>query len=112
MKSRLRVFTFGNPSIDWMVMDTTGNKVALSQFVNHTEHFANEMDFVAKLGVVSGYQLPETGYMDHQGSQTFVNNGQDWVGHLFGTQYSLRQSHYRNGQQSKLLGCAGGAPMN
>ncbi|GME32340.1 hypothetical protein TRIVIDRAFT_134060 [Neofusicoccum parvum] len=42
MRSRLCVFTFGNPSVEW---NDTG--------VLHTEHFANQKDFVAQLGVVS-----------------------------------------------------------
>ena len=111
IRSRLRVFTFGNPSIDWMVIDTAGNSVRLSQYVNHTEHFANERDFVAKLGVVRGYQSLDTGFMDHQGSLTFINRGQEWIGHLFGTQYSLRPQHYGNGNNSRLLACAGGVAI-
>lgn len=113
MNTRLRVFTFGNPSIDWRVIDDP-----LHKYVNHTEHFANARDFVAKLGVMRGYPSPEgvykspqSGYMNDQRSLTFVNDRQDWIGHLFGTQYSLKEEHYTDGSRSKLLACAGGKAM-
>ncbi|KAJ3454634.1 hypothetical protein MRS44_013234 [Fusarium solani] len=50
IKERLRIFTFGNPSVDWKVKN--GTEHPLSKYVNTTEHFANEADFVAMLGVV------------------------------------------------------------
>ncbi|KAH6651540.1 hypothetical protein BKA67DRAFT_537406 [Truncatella angustata] len=42
MKVRLRVFTFGNPSIDWMVTNAENERRPLFEFVNYTEHFASE----------------------------------------------------------------------
>ncbi|KAJ3454727.1 hypothetical protein MRS44_013327 [Fusarium solani] len=50
IKERLRIFTFGNPSIDWKVKN--GTEHPLSKYVYTTENFANETDFVAMLGVV------------------------------------------------------------
>ncbi|EWZ49098.1 hypothetical protein BFJ63_vAg12005 [Fusarium oxysporum f. sp. narcissi] len=113
MEARLRVFTFGNPSIDWMGTDAQGNKTPLCEHVNHTEHFANERDFVAALGVLRNNQeeaLRQAGYI-HNRSSLFINRGEDWVGHLFGTQYSLRKEDYKDGEYSKLLACAGGRAM-
>jgi hypothetical protein len=119
MKSRLRIFTFGNPSVDWNVYDRSFQQHRpLHEYVNHTEHFANEGDFVAKLGVLRAYQAEGTGYMDvvdlnTSNSYTFVNRNPDWIGHLFGSQYSLNGDNYTNDHnvQSKLLACAGGVPM-
>lgn len=115
MAKRLRVFTFGNPSADWMGTDAQGNTTPLCERVNYTEHFANERDFVAKLGVLRTTQqddLRNSGYM-HERSSVFVNRGKDWVGHLFGTQYSLRMEDYESdGEPSKLLVCAGGRAMS
>ncbi|EWY80788.1 hypothetical protein FOYG_16710 [Fusarium oxysporum NRRL 32931] len=113
MEARLRVFTFGNPSIDWMGTDAQGHKTPLCEHVNHTEHFANERDFVAALGVLRNNQeeaLRQAGYI-HNRSSLFINGGEDWVGHLFGTQYSLRKEDYKDGEYSKLLACAGGRAM-
>ncbi|KAH7243743.1 hypothetical protein B0J15DRAFT_469665 [Fusarium solani] len=50
IKERLRIFTFGNPSIDWKVKN--GTEHPSSKYAHTTEHFANETDFVAILGVV------------------------------------------------------------
>lgn len=111
MKYRLRVFTFGNPSIDWRVKAGADSHL-LSTYVNHTEHFANKIDFVAKLGVVTGHEAAEGSYIDHKSSLTFINMNEDWTGHLFGTQYSLQDSHYMNGVNSKLLACNGGQAMS
>ncbi|EXA32443.1 hypothetical protein FOVG_16364 [Fusarium oxysporum f. sp. pisi HDV247] len=113
MANRLRVFTFGNPSIDWMGTDAQANNTPLCEHVNYTEHFANERDFVAALGVLRTNQeeaLRRAGYK-HNRSSVFINRGEDWVGHLFGTQYSLRMEDYEYGECSKLLACAGGRAM-
>ncbi|KAH7112431.1 hypothetical protein EDB81DRAFT_670856 [Dactylonectria macrodidyma] len=114
MADRLRVFTFGNPSVDWMGTDAQGNgtPTPLCERVNLTEHFANEWDFVAKLGVLRTNQeevLRRAGYI-HDRSSVFINRDKDWVGHLFGTQYSLRMD-YEYGNRSRLLACAGGRAM-
>jgi hypothetical protein len=70
-------------------------------------------------GVVDGNQeeeLRQAGYIYNR-SSLFINHGEDWVGHLFGTQYSLRVEHYeerecsKDGRCSKLLTCAGGRAM-
>lgn len=94
MKNRLRVFTFGNPSLDWKV----------SNYCHHTEHFANEGDFVAKLGVLR----QNGGY----GQATFISKN---PGHLFGAQYSLERGDYGRHENcdgnSRLLNCAGGSPL-
>lgn len=50
IKERLRIFIFGNPSVDWKVKNRTEH--SLSKYVNTTEHFANETDFAAMLRVV------------------------------------------------------------
>ncbi|KAI3478655.1 hypothetical protein L1887_59369 [Cichorium endivia] len=42
MRAHLRVYTFGNPAYDWDV----------HAYAATTEHFANELDFVAVLGVL------------------------------------------------------------
>ncbi|KAM5527053.1 hypothetical protein FOXYSP1_20565 [Fusarium oxysporum f. sp. phaseoli] len=113
MEARLRVFTFGNPSIDWIGMDADGNRIPLCERANCTEHFANERDFVAQLGVLRMDQedaLRDLGYI-HEKSSLFINRGQDWIGHLFGTQYSLRSEEYVDGNRSKLLACAGNTAM-
>ncbi|KAH8654302.1 hypothetical protein BGZ61DRAFT_511002 [Ilyonectria robusta] len=113
MRARLRVFTFGNPSIDWMGTDALGNRVPLCEHVNCTEHFANERDFVAQLGVLRMDQeddLRDLGYL-HEESSLFINRGEDWIGHLFGTQYSLRSQDYVDGDRSRLFACAGGTVM-
>ncbi|KAK0736464.1 hypothetical protein B0T21DRAFT_401926 [Apiosordaria backusii] len=113
MANRLRVFTFGNPSVDWMGTDAQGISAPLCERVNYTEHFANGQDFVAKLGVLRTNQeeaLRNAGYI-HERSSVFINHARDWVGHLFGTQYSLRVEDYEDGGHSKLLACAGGRAM-
>ena len=119
MRTRLRVFTFGNPSFDWDVHD----------LVNHTEHFANKKDFVAKLGVLRDYHCPlcwsekvnhpyhcracSVSKSKHRQQFIFVNETR--TGHLFGAQYSLEQGDYicinRSGKRSMLLDCANGVPM-
>ncbi|KAH6989814.1 hypothetical protein BKA56DRAFT_576388 [Ilyonectria sp. MPI-CAGE-AT-0026] len=113
MRARLRVFTFGNPSIGWMGTDALGNRVPLCEHVNCTEHFANERGFVAQLGVLRMDQeddLRDLGYL-HEESSLFINRSGDWIGHLFGTQYSLRSQDYVDGDRSRLFACAGGTVM-
>ncbi|KAJ3454682.1 hypothetical protein MRS44_013282 [Fusarium solani] len=113
MEARLKVFTFGNPSIDWMGTDVGGNRIPLCEHVNYTEHFANERDFVARLGVLRTDKkdvLRDRGYL-HAKSSLFINRGGDWIGHLFGTQYSLRAQEYVDGNSSRLFACADGMPM-
>lgn len=97
LKDKLCVFTFGNPSVDWE-RDSSSEKQMLSGFVLRTEHFANEKDFVAKLGV-----LGESGDKERYG-MIFKNPKQ--AGHLFGAQYSLEERVYTgNAADSWLLGC-------
>jgi hypothetical protein len=105
-REHLRVFTFGNPSADWHADDGTG----LHDYVNHTEHFANRLDFVSRLGVV---EFGREGYDEGPTSHIFINCRREWVGHLFGTQYSFDRSHYtnQNNRPSKLLACLEGTPM-
>jgi hypothetical protein len=98
MRSHLRVFTFGSPSIHWKVESRPG--VALASYSKRTEHFANKTDFVAKLGVLSDETGGDSGY-----SNVFVN--ETWKGHLFGAQYSLDANHYTGGNGSWLLNCHG-----
>ncbi|KAJ9663963.1 hypothetical protein H2201_005445 [Coniosporium apollinis] len=122
MLSRLCVFTFGNPSVDWKLEMDEGHSIEplensdqarkdltyLSSHVLRTEHFANEKDFVARLGVLNEKKPPDSGY-----DYIFINKGKDWIGHLFGTQYSLDPNDYTeaNGQISWLLACADAIPM-
>ncbi|KAJ9657255.1 hypothetical protein H2201_008236 [Coniosporium apollinis] len=126
MLQRLCVFTFGNPSVDWKLDEPDsispfnqdqGEKGVrhLSSHVLHTEHFANKLDFVAKLGVISEHKQESSGY---EQNCVFVNKESDWIGHLFGTQYSLDKQHYKDekavdsdpmtGDKSWLLNCGGG----
>ncbi|KAH8755691.1 hypothetical protein F5883DRAFT_430238, partial [Diaporthe sp. PMI_573] len=92
MKQRLRVFTFGNPSIAW----------AVHEYCDHTEHFANRKDFVAQLGVLGHSN-------DYQRQKIFIN--ETWTGHLFGSQYSLKAQDYGvNKEDSELFACAGNTP--
>src|ERR1700761_6281454 len=71
----------------------------LRSHVLRTEHFANEADFVAKLGVLSDKNPLKSGYTD---DCVFTNRQAGWDGHLFGTQYSLHPAHYveENGQNT------------
>ena len=100
MHHHLHVYTFGNPAYDWDVHAHTAS----------TEHFANELDYVAKLGVLRQYSsdpresvnndltycsLCRGGDKKHllPKQRIFVNNkGQS--GHLFGSQYSLQSKDY------------------
>jgi hypothetical protein len=130
MLDRLCVFTFGNPSVDWKWEKNIDQKEnigheenidqevkdpkQLSSFVLRTDHFANEADFVTKLGVLSVKMLENRGYAPER---LFINKKEDWIGHLFGTQYSLDSNDYTgtegelNGQTSWLLACRNGRSM-
>jgi hypothetical protein len=114
MRERLMVFTFASPSIDWMGTHE-GKRIRLCEYVKHTEHFANERDFVARLGVLKSTEegdLRNLGYLDeNENSFLFINRNSDWIGHLFGAQYSLRAQEYVDGNASRLLACAGGQAM-
>lgn len=96
-ENRLCVFTFGNPSVDWERITSPENERKLSKLVLRTEHFANNKDFVASLGVL-GNSVKEDDY-----GIIFKNTTQS--GHLFGAQYSLDEQAYENGTKSWLLGC-------
>ncbi|KAL4885951.1 hypothetical protein BJY04DRAFT_214144 [Aspergillus karnatakaensis] len=87
---KLRVFTFGNPSYDWDFE------------LGHTEHFYNEKDFIAKLGV------GRKGARDAYTGTIFTNSS--WTGHLFNAQYSFDPKHYDiDIGASKLLSCSDGS---
>ncbi|KAM5349823.1 hypothetical protein ACJ41O_006328 [Fusarium nematophilum] len=96
MKKKLRVFTFGNPSIDWRVI--AGTEQSLSEYANVTEHFAHEADFVAMLGVVTHRDDPDSGYV--RDSVFYSKEGR---GHLFGAHYPLGSGAYYNGAKAKLF---------
>jgi hypothetical protein len=101
MLTHLRIFTFGNPAYDWDVHAYTAS----------TEHFANELDYVAKLGVLRLYSSDPNEAVNNElhycsrckagddkhllmpKQAIFVNN-QHQTGHLFGSQYSLRAKDY------------------
>ncbi|OJD32566.1 uncharacterized protein BKCO1_37000155 [Diplodia corticola] len=106
MRNRLCVFTFGNPSVDWH---------GKLDDVLRTEHFANEKDFVAKLGVLKDDKQSPT---ERGFDNVFVNREKEWVGHLFGTQYSLKTEHYtddldtKGSKRSWLLNCREGESLD
>ncbi|KAH6663355.1 hypothetical protein B0J14DRAFT_630849 [Halenospora varia] len=133
MLEKLCIFTFGNPSVDWKLELTAGFQPLnnprqqklehkslsyLSSHVLRTEHFANRVDFVAKLGVISEKKPIDSGYAR---DCVFVNIESDWIGHLFGTQYSLDNNHYKDehatdydritGDKSWLLACVRGVTV-
>lgn len=99
MRTHLHVYTFGNPAYDWDVHAYTAS----------TEHFANELDFVAKLGVLRQFnstagvhddltycsrcRAGDEKHLSMPKQLIFVNNKRQ-SGHLFGSQYSLRASDY------------------
>jgi hypothetical protein len=105
MRYHLHIFTFGNPAYDWDVHAYTAS----------TEHFANELDFVAKLGVLrqyssdtdqntkndltycsrceSGLSSDKKHSLESPKQLIFVNNKKQ-SGHLFGSQYSLQAQDY------------------
>ncbi|KAB5577471.1 hypothetical protein GE09DRAFT_1085895 [Coniochaeta sp. 2T2.1] len=98
MKERLRVFTFGNPSIDWRVVDATETERSLSNYANITEHFAHLADFVARVGVVGHRDDQDSGYDE---DAVFISkNGK---AHLFGAHYPLGAEAYENGTKAKLF---------
>ena len=115
MLTHLRVFTFGNPAYDWDVHAYTAS----------TEHFANELDYVAKLGVLRLYSSDrheaanndlhycskckaggDPMHASRPRQSIFVNN-KNQTGHLFGSQYSLKKGDYdcvsEAGEESWLL---------
>lgn len=101
MRSSLRVYTFGNPAYDWDV----------HAYAASTEHFANELDYVAKLGVLRQYssdpdnavrndltycsrcRANDDKHLQMSKQLIFVNNKRQ-TGHLFGSQYSLQAKDY------------------
>ena len=102
MLEHLHVSTFGNPAYDWDE----------HAYVASTEHFANELDYVAKLGVLRQYSSDPTEGVNNDltycstcregidekhrakpGQLIFVNNKKQ-TGHLFGSQYSLQAKDY------------------
>jgi hypothetical protein len=110
MRERLHVYTFGNPAYDWDVHAHTAS----------TEHFANELDYVAKLGVLRQYSsdsrdgvkndltycsICRSGDKTHTPKQRIFVNNQNQSGHLFGSQYSLQVNDYNcvNGTGSSAL---------
>ncbi|KAM0715715.1 hypothetical protein Q7P37_009215 [Cladosporium fusiforme] len=101
LRTRLCVFTFGNPSVDWELDSAPGDHRSLVHYVHQTEHFANTEDFVAKLGVLRN-EVDEGRY-----GAIFENAEPEWFGHLFGAQYSLDPNDYvsRHGERSLLLAC-------
>jgi hypothetical protein len=99
MQKHLHVYTFGNPAYDWDVHAYTAT----------TEHFANELDYVAKLGVLRQYSSDRnTGVKNdltycsrcrardktHKPNQRIFVNNKNQSGHLFGSQYSLQVKDY------------------
>jgi hypothetical protein len=90
LSKKLRVFTFGNPCLNWLY-----GEEALSEYSSYTEHFANSEDFVARFGVL------QNGQKGYHGSRIFINENRK--GHLFGTQYSLNNALYKDGEASHLL---------
>ncbi|PON26719.1 hypothetical protein TGAM01_v204220 [Trichoderma gamsii] len=107
MKERLRVFTFGNPSLDWRVIRETDECLReyanLSEYAKATEHFAHEVDFVAMLGVVTHRDDQNSGY--DRVSVFYSHGGR---GHLFGAHYPLVAGAYKNGENSQLLRAVNG----
>ena len=113
MQAHLHVYTFGNPAYDWNA----------HAYVASTEHFANELDYVAKLGVLRQYSSdPNEGvnndltycslckagtdekHLEKAKQLIFVNNKRQ-SGHLFGSQYSLQAKDYdcANGRYASAL---------
>ncbi|KAK9327211.1 hypothetical protein V1520DRAFT_349429 [Lipomyces starkeyi] len=73
----------------------SGDIAHLSSYVLLKEHFANKEDFVAKLRVLSEKKPENSGYLN---DYVFINENEEWIGHLFGTQYSLEASNCTSGQ--------------
>lgn len=103
MRDNLCVFTFGNPSIHWMV----------HEYSRRTEHYANETDFVAKLGVLRLQSKNNTDGVQNGYSDRTVFVNKTWKGHMFGAQYSLDKDDYVNaeGERSWLLNCSSGGAI-
>jgi hypothetical protein len=95
MQRRLKLFTFGNPSVEWRIVDEKKKIRQLDEFAAVTEHFAHEADFVARLGVVTD---EDSGY-----NRNSVFYSKDGRGHLFGAHYSLYADAYQGGENSVLL---------
>jgi hypothetical protein len=110
MRSHLHVYTFGSPTYDWDV----------HAYAVITEHFANELDFVAKLGVLRRFSSSpaesvkndltycsrcRAGDEKHLPKQRIFVNNKRQSGHLFGSQYSLQPRDYDcvNGTSSSAL---------
>lgn len=113
MRDHLRVFTFGNPAYDWDVHAYTAS----------TEHFANELDYVAKLGVLRRFSSDPNEAVKNEleycsrckagdekhllmSKQLIFVNNQHQTGHLFGSQYSLQAKDYdcvNMASESRLL---------
>lgn len=115
MQTHLRVYTFGNPAYDW----------DCHAFAATTEHFANELDFVAVLGVLRLYKRDGRGTAPgsdltfcskcrsgdekhlEMPTQLIFTNNTNQKGHLFGSQYSLQEVDYdcinEQGSRSTLL---------
>ena len=77
-------------AVDWKYKNEN-----LAMYSGYTEHYANNEDFVAKLGVIAPRQ------QNYKGSRVFVNPYRK--GHLFGIQYSLEKDMYGDGDSSNLL---------
>ncbi|KAL3439764.1 hypothetical protein BJX65DRAFT_315437 [Aspergillus insuetus] len=113
MRTSLCVFTFASPSLHWKTQKSHPSPphdldgTYLSSHVLRTEHFANRRDFVAQLGVLSKDS-------DYGLDEVFINEGEDWIGHFFGTQYSFNPDLYNNSNhhRSWLLGCRSGTEMS
>ncbi|RYO90152.1 hypothetical protein DL766_005866 [Monosporascus sp. MC13-8B] len=95
MQRRLRLFTFGNPSVEWRAVDSEKKIRQLSEFAAVTEHFAHTSDFVARLGVATD---EDSGY-----DRNSVFYSKEGRGHLFGAHYSLDAGAYQGGENSILL---------
>ncbi|CAG9948976.1 unnamed protein product [Clonostachys rosea f. rosea IK726] len=105
MKKRLRVFTFGNPSIDWLAIGEPAQ--SLGEHASVTEHFAHDLDFVARLGIVTHAADPDSGY--DVDSIFYSKKGR---GHLFGAHYPLGENAYINAGRSKLLSAVDGRAIH
>ncbi|KAL1633023.1 hypothetical protein SLS58_011231 [Diplodia intermedia] len=80
IRERLYVFTFGSLCVNWL---------SEPDDVLRTEHFTNEKDFVAHLGVFHDGRPKSRGYKN-----VFINREEGWVSRLFRAQYSLDCKHY------------------
>ncbi|KAK3305596.1 uncharacterized protein B0T15DRAFT_555878 [Chaetomium strumarium] len=102
MRKSLNVFTFGNPSVDWCVVDDSDARrsvVPLSNFVLCTEHFAHATDFVARLGVMRHGRGTQGAITSGYNAES-VFRSKDGRGHLFGAHYSLDKEDYDEGENT------------